>query len=212
MAYLCRKSDNIMEGFIRKYLEYNQQWAHRKQEEDAEYFSLMAEGQHPEALLLGCSDSRVSPSVVIGADLGEVFVHRNIANLVAHTDLNFLSVFQYAVEVLQVRHIIVFGHYGCGGVQAAMSDKVFGLIDNWLANIKDVMALHEQELQAIPDEHRRFDRLVELNVLEQIKNIKQTSVYRKALQAGSAPLLHGWVYNFSTGLINIIHEPEALVV
>lgn len=193
-----------MENFIQKYLEYNRHWARHKREEDAGYFDLLAEGQHPEALILGCSDSRVSPSVVVGADLGEVFVHRNIANVVAHSDLNFLSVFQYAVEVLGVKHIIVVGHYGCGGVQAAMSDKVFGLIDNWLANIKDVMALHEKELNAIADEHRRFDRLVELNVLEQIKNIRQTSVYRKALQKGSAPELHGWVYNFSTGLINVI--------
>ncbi len=193
-----------MENFIQKYLEYNRHWAQHKREEDAGYFDLLAGGQHPEALILGCSDSRVSPSVVVGADLGEVFVHRNIANVVAHSDLNFLSVFQYAVEVLGVKHIIVVGHYGCGGVQAAMSDKVFGLIDNWLANIKDVMALHEKELNAIADEHRRFDRLVELNVLEQIKNIRQTSVYRKALQKGAAPELHGWVYNFSTGLINVI--------
>ena len=197
-----------MENFIEKYLRYNQQWAHRKQEEDADYFNLMAQGQKPEALLLGCSDSRVSPSVVIGADLGEVFVHRNIANMVAHSDLNFLSVFQYAVEVLQVKHIIVLGHYGCGGIQAAMSDKVFGLIDNWLANIKDVMALHAQELQSITDEQARFDRLVELNVLEQIKNIQQTSVYRKAKQAGNEPDLHGWVYGFADGMVKVIYEPK----
>ncbi|MCB0570191.1 MAG: carbonic anhydrase [Phaeodactylibacter sp.] len=197
-----------MENFIQKYLEYNRQWAQAKQEEDAEYFNLLAEGQHPKALILGCSDSRVSPSVVIGAGLGEVFVHRNIANVVAHSDLNFLSVFQYAVEVLKVEHIIVVGHYGCGGIQAAMSDKVFGLIDNWLANIKDVMALHREELDALPNEQHRFGRLVELNVLEQINNIRQTSVYRKALQNGNAPELHGWVYDFSTGTINVIFGQE----
>lgn len=197
-----------MDGFIKQYLEYNQQWALNKQEEDSEYFNLLAEGQHPKALLLGCSDSRVSPSVVIGADLGEVFVHRNIANVVAHSDLNFLSVFQYAVEVLKVEHIIVVGHYGCGGIQAAMSNNLYGLIDNWLANIKDVMALHEAELNAISDEQLRLNRLVELNVFEQINNIRQTSVFRKAQQNGIAPKLHGWVYNFSTGLINVIFGPE----
>ncbi|HQU60433.1 MAG: carbonic anhydrase [Phaeodactylibacter sp.] len=197
-----------MDDFIKQYLEYNQQWAQDKQEEDSEYFNLLAEGQHPKALLLGCSDSRVSPSVVIGADLGEVFVHRNIANVVAHSDLNFLSVFQYAVEVLKVEHIIVVGHYGCGGIQAAMSNNLYGLIDNWLANIKDVMTLHEAELNAIADEQQRLNRLVELNVFEQINNIRQTSVFRKAQQNGIAPKLHGWVYNFSTGLINVIFGPE----
>ncbi len=197
-----------MDRIIAKYLEYNRHWAAQTQDRDPEYFELLAQGQRPRVLLLGCSDSRVSPSVVTGADLGEIFVHRNIANVVAHADLNFLAVFQYAVEVLAVEHVIVYGHYGCGGVQAAMQDQVYGLIDNWLANIKDVMTLHHDELEAVLDEQARFDRLVELNVLEQLRNIRLSSVYRKAQQQERAPLLHGWVYDFRTGLVKVIYQEK----
>lgn len=195
---------------ILEFLKNNRQWAAAKQDADPRYFDSLTEGQKPVALLLGCSDSRVSPAVVLGSDLGEVFVHRNIANVVSHADLNFLSVLQYAVEVLGVEHIIVYGHYGCGGVQAAMDDKAYGLIDNWLANIKDVIELHRVELDAIPDEHDRFDRLVELNVLTQIKNLRLTSVYRKAMKAGKKLHLHGWVYNFATGLVNVLTPEEEM--
>ncbi len=201
-----------MNAIIEKYLSNNQLWAKQKRESNPDYFDLLAKEQHPNALILGCSDSRVSPSVVIGAELGEVFVHRNIANVVSHTDLNFLSVLQYAIEVLQIRHIIIYGHYGCGGIKAAMSNKHYGLIDNWLANIRDVIEWHQQELQAIDDAHERFNRLVELNVLAQIKNLRQSSVYRKAAQNGCAPQLHAWVYDFSTGLIRDLQSsPEIMI-
>jgi carbonic anhydrase len=193
---------------ILEFLKNNRRWAAAKQDADPRYFDSLTEGQKPVALLLGCSDSRVSPAVVLGSDLGEIFVHRNIANVVSHADLNFLSVLQYAVEVLGVQHIIVYGHYGCGGVQAAMQDEAYGLIDNWLANIKDVIELHLNELNVIPDEHDRLDRLVELNVLEQIKNLRLTSVYRKAMKAGKKLHLHGWVYNFATGLVNVLTPEE----
>lgn len=194
-----------MDAVIEKYLAYNRAWATQKQADFPAYFSTLGEGQHPAALLLGCSDSRVSPSVVIGADLGEVFVHRNIANLVSHSDLNFLSVLQYAVEVLQVKHIIIYGHYGCGGVHAAMqADCGHDLIDNWLGNIKDVMDTHRAALDAITDERARFDRLVELNVLTQAHNLRQTSVYRKAMRQGNPPEVHAWVYDFSTGTIKVL--------
>lgn len=190
-----------MEKVIAQFLQHNREWAAAKQHENPRYFDKLTAGQQPAALLLGCSDSRVSPAVVLGGDLGEIFVHRNIANVVAHSDLNFLSVLQYAVEVLGVQDIIVYGHYGCGGIQAAMEDKAIGLIDNWLANIKDVILHHQAELDAIPDEHDRLNRLVELNVLAQVENLKLTSVYRKAMQAGKTIRLHPWVYDFSSGLV-----------
>ncbi len=201
-----------MNAIIEKYLSNNQLWAKQKRESNPDYFDLLAKEQHPNALILGCSDSRVSPSVVIGAELGEVFVHRNIANVVSHADLNFLSVLQYAMEVLQIRHIIIYGHYGCGGIKAAMTNKHYGLIDNWLANIRDVIEWHQQELQAIDDEHERFNRLVELNVLAQIKNLRQSSVYRKAAQNGCAPQLHAWVYDFSTGIIRDLQSSPEITV
>ncbi|HMN90959.1 MAG TPA: carbonic anhydrase [Saprospiraceae bacterium] len=201
-----------MNAIIEKYLSNNQLWAKQKRESNPDYFDLLAKEQHPNALILGCSDSRVSPSVVIGAELGEVFVHRNIANVVSHADLNFLSVLQYAIEVLQIRHIIIYGHYGCGGIKAAMSNKHYGLIDNWLANIRDVIEWHQQELQAIDDEHERFNRLVELNVLAQMKNLRQSSVYRKAAQNGCAPQLHAWVYDFSTGIIRDLQSSPEIII
>ncbi|RMG25403.1 MAG: carbonic anhydrase [Bacteroidetes bacterium] len=188
-------------AIIERYLENNRKWAADKQAVQPQYFEQLSMGQEPEALLIGCSDSRVSPSVVLGAELGEVFVHRNIANLIPHTDLNFLAVLQYAMEVLKVKHLIIFGHYGCGGVKAAMSDTCFGLIDNWLANIRDVMEKYKDELNAIRDEKARQDKLVELNVIEQAKNLMQTSVYRKAVERGDAPRIHTWVFDFHSGLI-----------
>ncbi len=189
---------------IEKLLGNNLKWAAQKREESPEYFEGLSKGQQPLALLIGCSDSRVSPSVILGSDLGEIFTHRNIANVVSHTDLNLLSVMQYAIEVLSVEHIIVKGHYGCGGVKAALEDQAIGLIDNWLANIKDVIELYKPELDRIEDPHERFDRLVEINVMAQIQNIKHSSVYRKAMREGRKVQLHGWVYDFRTGLIKVL--------
>lgn len=197
-----------MESTIKRFLQNNQHWACEKQHEIPAYFDRLTEGQSPVALLIGCSDSRVSPSLVMGSELGELFVHRNIANIISHTDLNFLSVMQYAIEVLGIEHIIVKGHYGCGGVKAAMGEEAIGLIDNWLANIKDVMALHRAELAQIQDEHARFNRLVEINVEHQIENLKHTSVYRKAIKNGKRVYLHGWVYDFATGLIKVLKTDE----
>lgn len=196
------------DSIIHQFLENNCRWAASKQHQDTLYFDHLVEGQHPVALLIGCSDSRVSPSVVMNSELGNLFIHRNIANIVSHTDLNFLSVMQYAVEVLKVDHIIVYGHYGCGGVKAAIEDEAIGLIDNWLANIKDVIALHEKDMDNVTDEHERFNRLVEINVLNQIENLKATSVYRAAVKDGRNIRLHGWVYDFSTGRIKVL-TPDA---
>lgn len=197
-----------MESIIRKFLQNNRHWACEKHQDEPDYFNKLAEGQHPVALLIGCSDSRVSPSLVMGSELGELFVHRNIANVISHADLNFLSVMQYAVEVLEVEHIIVKGHYGCGGVKAAMEDQANGLMDNWLANIKDVIELHQDELNQISNESARFNRLVEINVAAQIENLKHTSVYRNAIKHGRKLYLHGWVYDFSSGLIKVLKTDE----
>jgi len=185
-----------------QYFANNRDWAKTVLAGNKDYFQDIKEGQHPKALLLGCSDSRVSPATVLGTGLGDLFIHRNIANVVSHSDLNFLSVMQYAVENLQVRDIIVYGHYGCGGIRAAYENKSNGLIDNWLANIKDVIRHHTIVLKAIENEGERLDKLVELNVLEQIENIKQTSVYKDALDKGLKIRLHAWVFDFSTGLVH----------
>ncbi|PRY84897.1 carbonic anhydrase [Mongoliibacter ruber] len=189
-----------------KYLEHNKNWAKKLGDSDSEFFAHLQEGQQPIALLLGCSDSRVSPSTVLGIELGELFIHRNIANVVSHTDLNFLSVMQYAVENLGIKDIIVYGHYGCGGVKAAYENQSNGMLDNWLANIKDVIRHHESDLNAIQDEDLRLQKLVELNVLEQIENIKQTSVYKIAHDKGIKLKLHAWVFDFSTGLVHDLKE------
>jgi carbonic anhydrase len=185
-----------------QYFANNRDWAKTVLAGNKDYFQEIKEGQHPKALLLGCSDSRVSPATVLGTGLGDLFIHRNIANVVSHSDLNFLSVMQYAVENLQVRDIIVYGHYGCGGIRAAYENKSNGLIDNWLANIKDVIRHHNTELKAIENEGERLDKLVELNVLEQIENIRQTSVYKDAVDKGLKIRLHAWVFDFSTGLVH----------
>jgi len=208
-VYSWAQSSNA-DSTIRQFLRNNCAWAESKQHQDSLYFDHLVEGQHPVALLIGCSDSRVSPAVVLGADLGNVFVHRNIANVVSHSDLNFLSVMQYAVEVLKVDHIIVYGHYGCGGIKAAIEDETLGLIDNWLANIKDVMHMHHKEMEGIIDEHARLDRLVEINVLNQIENLEATSVYRQAMRSGRNIRLHGWVYDFSSGKIKVLTPDSGL--
>lgn len=198
-----------MEDILKKFLDNNKKWVASKLRKDSQYFKKFSTGQHPGVLLLGCSDSRVSPSQVLGAELGEIFVHRNIANMAVHSDLNFLSTLQYALEVLKVEHIIVYGHYGCGGVKAAMENSAKGLIDNWLSNIRDIIRLNKTTLDKIKDDDDKFRRLVELNVKEQVFNIKETSIYKEALIKGNAPSLHGWVYDFEEGRVQVLDlEPE----
>jgi carbonic anhydrase len=189
-------------------LERNKAWAALERAKDPNYFSRLEKIQTPEVLWIGCSDSRVSANVITGTLPGEVFVHRNIANVVVHTDLNLMSVLEYAVNVLKVKHVIVCGHYGCGGVAAAMTNKSFGLINKWLRNIKDVYRLHEEELLAIADEHERLDRLVELNVIEQVYDVMKTTVIQKAWKERNGPALHGWVYRLSDGIIAPLIERQ----
>ncbi len=188
--------------FYKKLLENNKDWVNDKLKSDPKYFEKGAEGQKPPVLWIGCSDSRVPANEVTGTQPGEIFVHRNIANMVVHSDMNMLSVLDYAVSVLEVQHVIVCGHYGCGGVQAAMSNKQFGLIDNWLRHIKDVYRLYQGELDAIENENQRFDRFVEINVTEQVFDLCKTSIIQNAWQKRQKPHMHGWVYDIKTGLIN----------
>ncbi|AKD03860.1 carbonic anhydrase [Pontibacter korlensis] len=187
---------------MEKIFENNRKWVADKLAEDPDYFKKMAMGQEPRYLFIGCADSRVPAGEITGHGPGEMFVHRNIANMVVHTDINMLSVLQYAVEVLKVRDIIVCGHYGCGGVAAAAGNKQFGLIDNWLRNIKDVIRLHDNEISSIDDEQQRLRRLVELNVVEQVRNLYKTSIIQNAMQTDNPPRLHGLVYDISEGLLH----------
>jgi carbonic anhydrase len=184
-----------------KLLLENKAWAQEMLERDPHYFERMNEGQAPEFLWIGCSDSRVPAEDITNSNPGEIFVHRNVANLVVHTDLNLLSVLQFAVEVLQVRHVIVCGHYNCGGVKAALSNKQLGLINKWLRNIKDTYRLHRDEIQALDDEEARVDRLVELNVREQVVNLAKTSIVQLSWKRRQLPLLHGWVYGLKDGIL-----------
>ncbi|MCC9137839.1 carbonic anhydrase [Pontibacter silvestris] len=186
---------------MEKIFENNKKWVAQKLSEDKDYFNKLALGQEPRYLFIGCSDSRVPAGEISGTGPGEMFVHRNIANLVVHTDVNLLSVLQYAVEVLKVKDIIVCGHYGCGGVAAAASNQQYGLIDNWLRNIKDIMRLHEGEITAIKDEEARLRRLVELNVIEQVSNLYKTSIIQNAMQANNPPKIHGLVYDIKEGIL-----------
>ncbi|MBU3659065.1 MAG: carbonate dehydratase [Flavobacteriales bacterium] len=191
-----------MEAFYNKLLENNKEWVARKTKQDPDYFKRLASGQKPPVLWIGCSDSRVPANEIIGAEPGEVFVHRNIANMVVHSDMNLLSVLDYAVNVLQVKHIIVCGHYGCGGVQTAMTNKHVGIIDNWIRHIKDVYRFHQKELNKIEDEKERFNRFVELNVMEQVLDLAKTSIVQGAWENNQELHVHGWVYDVKDGLIN----------
>jgi carbonic anhydrase len=191
-----------------KLLLANKLWAAEKLNLDPDYFEDLAVTQTPQFLWIGCADSRVPADQVTGTQPGEIFVHRNVANLVVHTDLNMLSVLQYAVEVLKVKHILVVGHYNCGGVKAAMTNNDYGLINKWLRNIKDVYVKHKSELAAIEDDHQRFDRMVELNVAEQVRNLAQTTIVQKAWATSDYPHIHGWVFDLNTGLIKTILEIE----
>lgn len=187
--------------FYKKLIENNKEWVAKKLNEDPEFFNKLAKGQQPPLLWIGCADSRVPANEIIGAQPGEVFVHRNIANMVLHTDMSMLSVLDYAVNVLKVRHVIVCGHYGCGGVKAAMTNSSFGLIDNWVRHIKDVYRFHHEELDSIKDENDRFDRFVELNVKEQVMDLAKTSIVQSAWNNGQQLHLHGWVYGVGSGII-----------
>jgi carbonic anhydrase len=190
-----------MEKSYNRLLENNKAWALLKKNSEPEFFNELMQGQNPEYLWIGCSDSRVPANEITGTKPGEIFVHRNIANMVVHTDMNLLSVLSYAVEVLKVKHIIVCGHYGCGGVQAAMGHKQFGLIDNWLRHIKDVYRYHSKELDAIKDEEMRTRRFVELNVIEQVHDLGKTSIVQNAWQIKQPLHIHGWVYDLRDGII-----------
>ena len=187
--------------FYNKLLENNKLWVSRKLKKDPEFFQKLSEGQAPPVLWIGCADSRVPANEIIGAEPGEVFVHRNIANMVLHTDMSMLSVLDYAVNVLKVKHVIVCGHYGCGGVKAAMGNQHIGLIDNWIRHIKDVYRFHSKELNEIQDEKKRFDRFVELNVFEQVQDLAKTSIIQEAWMKGQEVAIHGWVYGVNDGVI-----------
>ncbi|KAI6777660.1 uncharacterized protein J7T54_004896 [Emericellopsis cladophorae] len=191
--YLKQSHDKIFDN--------NRKWAESKQTQDPGYFARLSEGQTPEYLWIGCSDSRIPAEQITGLEPGETFVHRNIANLVVNTDLNVMSVINYAVRHLGVKHIVVCGHYGCGGVKAAMTPKDLGLLNPWLRNIRDVYRLHEDELDAIEDETAKNNRLVELNVVEQCRNIIKTAAVQQSYAANGFPIVHGWVFDFSTGLL-----------
>ncbi|MEN8125796.1 MAG: carbonate dehydratase [Bacteroidota bacterium] len=188
-------------SFYKDLLNNNEKWVKEKVSEKPDFFTELAKGQNPQLLWIGCADSRVPANQIVGTEPGEIFVHRNIANLVVHSDLNMLSVVEYAVNVLKVKHIIVCGHYGCGGVQAAMGDNSYGIIDNWLINIKDVYHNHESDLNKLEKEEERFDRLVDLNVYEQVQNLAKTTIVQNAWKNNQNLKIHGWVYELKTGKI-----------
>jgi len=188
-------------AFYKQLIDNNRQWVKTKLGEDPEFFKKLANGQQPPVLWIGCADSRVPANEIIGAQPGEVFVHRNIANMVIPSDLNMLSVLDYAVNVLKVSHIIVCGHYGCGGVKAAMTNSSYGIIDNWIRHIKDVYRFHQDELELMEDEEAKFNRFVELNVREQVHDLAKTAIVQNAWNNGQALHLHGWVYGVGSGIV-----------
>lgn len=187
--------------FYKRILDNNKKWAETCLKKDPQYFEDLAKGQNPPLLWIGCSDSRVPTDEIIGTKPGEVFVHRNIANMVIHNDMNMLSVLDYAVNVLKVQHVIVCGHYGCGGVKSAMGNHSVGIIDNWIRNIKDVYRIHRTHLDSITDGTERFNAFVEVNVLEQVCDLAKTSIVQTAWANGQDLTLHGWVYSLHSGLI-----------
>ncbi len=185
---------------LKHLFEQNKEWANSVRQADPKFFDKLAAIQRPEILWIGCADSRVPANQILNLPPGEVFVHRNIANVVVHTDLNCLSVIQYAVEVLQVKHIIVCGHYGCGGVRAAMESQNHGLIDNWLQHIRDVYRFNSEQLSGLNDSEK-FDKLCELNVIEQVANVCNTTIVRQAWERGQNLNVHGWIYRLTDGLL-----------
>ena len=190
-----------MSDFYKKILDNNKKWVEDSLQKDLNYFADLAKGQTPPLLWIGCSDSRVPANEIIGAKPGEVFVHRNIANMVIHSDMNMLSVLDYAVNILKVKHVIVCGHYGCGGIQAAMSNDSIGIIDNWIRHIKDIYRLHHHFLDSIIDEKARFNAFVEINVKEQVFDLSKTSIVQAAWKSGQDLTLHGWAYGLNSGFV-----------
>jgi carbonic anhydrase len=190
-----------MSDFYKKILENNKKWVEQALATDPNFFADLAKGQTPPLLWIGCSDSRVPANEIIGAKPGEVFVHRNIANMVVHSDMNMLSVLDYAVNVLKVKHVIVCGHYGCGGVKAAMNNQSIGIIDNWIRHIKDVYRLHNSYLDSIEDETERFNAFVEINAKEQVYDLSKTSIVQAAWKNGQDLSIHGWVYGLNSGFV-----------
>jgi carbonic anhydrase len=199
---------------LQSLLDQNKIWAENIKADDPEFFPNLAKQQTPRFLWIGCSDSRVPATQLVGMVPGEMFVHRNVANVVVHTDFNCLSVMQYAVDVLKVEHIIVCGHHSCGGVKAAMDNLQFGLIDNWLRHVQDVLHEHEELLATVSDENERLDRLCELNVIEQVLNVGRTTIVQSAWQRGQELVVHGWIYGLEDGLLRdlgiSIDNPEGL--
>ncbi|MCO5260458.1 MAG: carbonate dehydratase [Crocinitomicaceae bacterium] len=190
-----------MSDFYNKILENNKKWVASKLALDPDFFNKLKDTQKPPLLWIGCSDSRVPANEIIGAQPGEVFVHRNIANMVIHSDMNMLSVLDYSVNALKVKHIIVCGHYGCGGVKAAMGSLPVGIIDNWIRHIKDSYRFNEHEIEQIKDENEKFNKLVEINIIQQVLNLAVTSIVQKAWSRGQELSIHGWVYGLDTGLV-----------
>jgi carbonic anhydrase len=196
-----------MESFKKLLLE-NKAWAQERVNDDPEYFKRLENIQKPEFLWIGCSDSRVPANEITGSIPGEIFVHRNIANMVVHTDFNLLSVLEYSVVYLKIKHVIVCGHYGCGGIRAAMNTHSYGMINKWLRNIKDVYRFHREEIDAFESEDDRCNRLVELNVREQVLNLAKTSIIQKAWKEEQRPDIHGWVYGLKDGFLKtLMHMP-----
>jgi carbonic anhydrase len=190
-----------MSQFYKQLLENNIKWVESQLALDKDFFKDLSKGQNPQLLWIGCSDSRVPANEIIGAKPGEVFVHRNIANMVVHSDMNMLSVLDYAVNALKIKHVIVCGHYGCGGVKAAMGNDSIGIIDNWIRHIKDVYRHHKDQLDSIENENERFNRFVEVNVIEQVYDLAKTSIVQSAWNSGQELSLHGWVYGLNSGFI-----------
>ncbi|MEZ4402334.1 MAG: carbonate dehydratase [Kofleriaceae bacterium] len=195
-------------------LRANRQWAAAATASDPDFFSRLVAIQDPDLLWIGCSDSRLPPNEIIGRAPGELFVHRNVANLVGHTDVNCLSVLQYAVDVLRIKHVIVCGHYGCGGIRAAMAPQASGLIDNWLRHIRDIQRWHRAELEAIADPEARTDRLAELNVFTQVANVCHTTIVQDAWRRGQPLTVHGWIYSLGDGLLRdlgtVVSAPDEI--
>jgi carbonic anhydrase len=190
-----------LKASFERIFENNRAWAAEKKAKDPQFFEKLASGQHPDYLWIGCSDSRIPANQVMGLDAGEVFVHRNIANLVPNTDLSAMSVINYSVRHLGVKHIIVCGHYSCGGVKAAMTPADMGILNPWLRNIRDVYRLYEKELDAIPEEDAKYDRLVELNAIEQARNVVKTAAVQKSYAKNHFPIVHAWVFDFKNGML-----------
>lgn len=191
----------VMSDFYKKILDNNKKWVEEQLALDKDFFRDLSKRQNPPLLWIGCSDSRVPANEIIGAKPGEVFVHRNIANMVVHSDMNMLSVLDYAVNILKVKHVLVCGHYGCGGIKAAMGNDSIGIIDNWIRHIKDVYRHHRKELDTITDEAERFNRFVEVNVKEQVYDLAKTSIVQSAWKNGHELSLHGWVYGLNSGYV-----------